>query len=181
MKRGILNVKTGLLILGLFVVLSIFIVNALWNPSGNVQPLNKLPAFKIRDVEGATFDISTRSAKPIVIHFMAITCGGGFSKVNDNQLRELGKLQMSIGDKVEIVTVVVTTCATTDLIEFKHYYNVTWTFGNDYDDEKLDVLESFKKFNPCDGNIIIGTSQNVFQEMLQVEVKLATLREKLGL
>jgi hypothetical protein len=181
MTRVIINKKTGLIILGVFVVLSIYLVNALWNPSGNIQPLNKLPTFKIRDVEGTTFDLSTRSAKPIIIHFMVITCGGSYSTVNDNQLRELAKLHLSIGDKVEIVTVVVTTCATTDLIEFKHYYNVTWTFGNDYDDKKLDVLESFKKFNMTDGTIIIGTSQNVFQEMVQEEVELATLREKLRL
>ena len=149
------NIKTGLIIGAIIIG---FTAYSLWNQSETAQSENKLPAFKLMDVEGHSFNLYSRSAKPVIIHFMAISCGGEFSAINANRLQELVKVKEAVGDQVEIVTVVVTTCATTDLIGFKKYYNVTWTFGNDYADEKLDILESFKGFDLTDGAVIIGSS-----------------------
>lgn len=145
----------------------------------NTQPEVKLPAFKLKDVEGVTFDLNRRSSKPIIIHFMAVNCGGSFSTINVNQLRELAKVKSTLGEGVELVTVTLTTCTTTDLLELKRSYNVTWTFGNDYDDEKLDILESFKKHSLTDGSLIIGTSLNNLKEVIREVVKAETLIDKL--
>jgi len=177
MKPGI-NLKTGLILAGVLVVISLAAV--FWfNQTNSSQPQVKLPAFQLVDVEGKTFHLSGTLAKPTVIHFMAVACGGGFSSLNDARLRELVKVKNALGDDVEIITVLVTTCTTTDLAELKRYYNVTWTFGNDYDDSKLDILEAFKSYDLTDGSLIIGTSQNTFAELIRDEVDAETLIGKL--
>ena len=173
------NIITWLIISGALLIG--FAAYSLWNQSEKAQSQNKLPAFTLMDVEGHSFNLYNRQVKPIIIHFMAISCGGEFSAINANQMQELVKLKEALGDQAEIVTVVVTTCTTTDLVEFKNYFNVTWTFGNDYADNKLDILEAFRDFKLTDGAIIIGTSQNGFQEMIREEVDASTLRQKLGL
>lgn len=177
MKLG-LNLKTGLIVMIVLVVIS---MGALFwvGQSNSSQQQGKIPAFELNDVEGGTFNLSGRAPKPAIIHFMAVACGGGFSSLNDVRLRELADVKDALGGDVEIITVLVTTCTTTDLAELKRYYNVTWTFGNDYDDSKLDILESFKTYDLTDGSLIICTPQNKFDVLIRDEVGAKTLIGKL--
>jgi cytochrome oxidase Cu insertion factor (SCO1/SenC/PrrC family) len=178
MRLGI-NFKTGIILAGALIALSLIAVYWGLSQANSGQPEVKLPAFKLKDVEGSTFNLYGRPPKPIIIHFMAVACGGGFSTINDVRLKELVKVKSSVGDDVEIVTVTITTCTTTDLVDLKRYYNVTWTFGNDYDDSKLDILESFKDYELTDGSLIISTSQNNMREIIRGEATAETLVGKL--
>lgn len=174
-----LNKKTTLISAGIIIV-AIAAAAIFWfNQANSEQQQNRVPSFKLADVEGGEFTIEGRSPKPVILHFMAVACGGDFNSINDERLRSFIEIKERMGDDVEIVTVLVTTCTTTDLVLLKNWYNVTWTFGNDYDDYKLDILESFKEYELTDGSMIICNSRNQFVELIRDEISVESLIGKL--
>jgi hypothetical protein len=86
-------------------------------------------------------------------------CSGQIYPINDNQLQQLGTVcDKYCGKKpVTMVTVSVATCASCDTIlaQIRNYYNITWAIGNDYDDQKLDIINAYAKYSIQDGTIVL--------------------------
>jgi len=114
-------------------------------------------SFKMIDLLGNEYRLSDYKGVPVLIHFMAVSCGGEYTRLNDNQLEQLKIICENLceEEKVTIFTVLVSTCETTDLSLLYDMYNITWVLGNDYQDNKLDIVEKFSECAPEDGMIIL--------------------------
>ncbi len=111
-------------------------------------------------------DINQFRGEVIVLHFMFVDCGGEIAPVNDQQLMQLSTLCMEYcGNRpVAVVTVAVATCPDSDLAEIRANHNITWIFGNDYGDGKMDVVNAYKEYSIEDGAVVlIDKSLNVAQ------------------
>lgn len=136
--------------------------NSSTSPSTPSTPASTLlaPNFSLKDVNGTLFSLNQHSGEVIAIHFMALQgCSGQIYPINDNQLQQLGTVcDRYCGKKpVTMVTVSVATCASCDTIlaQIRDYYNVTWAIGNDYDDQKLDIINAYAKYSIQDGTIVL--------------------------
>jgi hypothetical protein len=119
--------------------------------------------FKFVDLRGFEHRLSDYKGIPTLVHFMAVGCGGEYSMLNDNQLKQLGIICGRLCEKTQITifTVLVSTCDETDLSQLYDMYNITWILGNDYQDSKLDVVEKFSEYTPEDGMIVL-LDQNLY-------------------
>ena len=138
---------------------------------GNSQE-ESIPFFKIVDLKGNDHRLADYQGSPVIAHFMSVSCGGEFSKLNDNQLKQLNSVCGDLCDEnhVTIFTILVSTCETTDLSQLYDLYNITWILGNDYQDAKLDVVEAFSEFEPADGMIILMDGDLVVNKVLDYSV-----------
>jgi hypothetical protein len=122
-----------------------------------LKTISKAPVFSLNDVNGTDGSLGAYYGDVIALHFMAVGCGGQYARLNDNQLRQLKLVcdsKCKEGD-FHIITVLVSSCENSDLNEIKGHYNVTWLFGNDYDDGRLEIIERFKNYNLEDGQILL--------------------------
>lgn len=113
--------------------------------------------FILKDINGTPFSLNQSSGKVIAVHFMAVGCSGQYNTINDNQLQQLKTVCTThCGDNpVSVVTVAVSTCSNNDLGLIRSKYGITWTFGNDYEDGKLDIVEAYKTYSILDGTILL--------------------------
>lgn len=112
--------------------------------------------YDLVDLRGVEHSLSDYRGAPVLVHFMAVGCGGQYSMLNDNLFKQLKIVcdNLCEEERLTIFTILVSTCETTDLSQLYDMYNVTWVMGNDYQDNKLDVLEKFREYEPEDGTII---------------------------
>ena len=183
---SMLTVKRSAVVLSVIIVASLALIIQNWfikpeKEQDIADATLKLPNFELKDTDGETFCLSSRRETPVLLHFMTIGCGGQYAEINDYQIRQLLHIcdEYCTENGLDIVTITVTSCTTSDLKSLKNKYNMTWVIGNDYDDNKLDIIEAYKEYELYDGTIIIGTSGNRFHEIFREKVSSDTLIEKL--
>jgi len=123
-----------------------------------INPTNSLQTpyeFTLRDINGTQFSLSSFSGRVIVIHVMGVGCHGQIYPINDNQLTQLKTVCSSFCDNepVTLITVAVATCPSSDLQQIRVTYDITWLFGNDYDDGKMDIAKKYA--TQGDGTIVL--------------------------
>jgi hypothetical protein len=122
------------------------------------------PLFTLCDIDGTTFSLGQFDDRAKIIHFMIVGCKGRINSFNEHQVKELNKVCERFCDEgeVSIFTVAISTCEGSELDEIREEYNLTWIFGNDYDDGRVDIMESYMKYSIFDGSILIlDESRNV--------------------
>jgi len=150
--------------------------------TNNPPPTGLAPNFSLKDINGTRFSLSQFNGKVIVLHFMAVGCGGQIRSINDHQLKQLKIVCNNYcGNKpVTTLTVAVASCPNSELAKIRTYYGVTWVLGNDYDDGKLDVVNAYKAYSIEDGTIIlIDKAFNVAQAYTDV-ITVDTLSSKIN-
>jgi len=124
-------------------------------PINPTNPLQTPYEFTLRDVNGTQFSLSSFSGRVIVLYIMGVGCHGQIYRINENQLTGLKTVCNSFcGNKpVTLITVAVATCPSSDLEKIRASYGVTWLFGNDYDDGKMDIAQKYA--TQGDGTIML--------------------------
>ncbi|MGQ9461223.1 MAG: peroxiredoxin family protein [Candidatus Bathyarchaeaceae archaeon] len=134
-------------------------------PSTEPPPINPTPSepsqttlasdFTLRDINGTQFSLSSFSGKVVVLHIMGVGCHGQIYSINDNQLTQLKTVCGSYcsNKPVTLITVAVATCPDSDLAQIRTTYGITWLFGNDYDDGKMDIAQKYA--TQGDGTIVL--------------------------
>lgn len=146
----------------------------------------KKPFFTLTDLMGDKHRLADYEGNAAIIHFMGVGCGGEYRTINDNQLKELRKVCLSLckNSSVKIFTVLVSTCTTTDLMQLYSMYNITWIIGNDYQDEKLDIVNTYSEYEVVDGSIVILGKDLSFHEAIHEAITADTIiskvRDRLG-
>jgi hypothetical protein len=123
-----------------------------------INPTNLLQTpyeFTMQDINGTQFSLRSFSGKVIVIHVMGVGCHGLINPINENQLKQLRIVCSSFcgNESVTLVTVAVATCPSSDLAQIRATYNVTWLFGNDYDNGIMDIAQKYA--TQGDGTIVL--------------------------
>jgi len=124
-------------------------------PINPTKPLQTPYEFTMRNIDGNQFSLSSFKGRVIVIHIMGVGCHGQIYPINENQLTQLKKVCDSFCGKeqVTLLTVAVATCPSSDLQQIRTVYEVTWLFGNDYDDGKMDIAQKYA--TQGDGTIVL--------------------------
>jgi cytochrome oxidase Cu insertion factor (SCO1/SenC/PrrC family) len=163
-RRG----SRGKILVGVLLVALFFGAYGIWQYFNQLPPaiggetntppvIGSAANFILKDINGNQFILNQSSGKVIAIHFMAVGCSGQYNTINDNQLKQLKTVCMAhCGDhSISVVTVAVSTCSSNDLGLIRTKYGITWTFGNDYDDGKLEIVEAYKSYSILDGTILL--------------------------
>jgi len=113
-----------------------------------INPTNPLQTpyeFTMKDTNGTQISLSSFRGRVTVIHIMAVGCHGQINPINDNQLTQLKTVCSSFcRDKpITLISVAVATCPSSDLANIRATYGITWFFGNDYDDGKMDIAQQY--------------------------------------
>jgi peroxiredoxin len=150
------------------------------NPKNAPSNENLDPLFTLQDLQGVEYSLRDYEGTPVLVHFMAVGCGGEYSKLNDNQLKQLKNICTNLCDekKVTIFTVLVSTCETTDLFPLYDMYNITWILGNDYQDSKLDVIETYSAYEPSDGMVLMLDKDLEVKEVMKESINSDTVVSK---
>jgi peroxiredoxin len=183
----------GKIVFGICLIGLIFVAYVAWQSSSkppsstdgttNNQPLTGFaPNFALTDINGAPFSLSQQAGKVIVIHFMAVSCGGGIVQTNENQLRTLKRVCSTYCGKkpVAVVTVAATTCAVSCLETIRSDYAVTWTLGNDYDDGKADIVNAYSSYSIADGAIVLIDRNFKIAKVYTEETTFETLSSRIS-
>jgi len=187
----------GKILIGACLAASIFVAYGAWQYSlqlpptiggetNNPLPKGSTPSFSLRDLNGTLFSLEQFSEKVIVVHFMAVGCGGQIYSINDYQLKQLKNVCNShcSNKPVTMVTVAVATCPKTELTRIRTNYGVTWVLGNDYDDEKLDIVNAYKSYSIYDGTILLIDKafnvDKVYTEAVTAETLSSRINQLLG-
>jgi hypothetical protein len=111
--------------------------------------------FTLSDINGTQFSLRSFSGRVIALHIMSVGCHGQIYPINDNQLTQLGMVCTSYcaNDPVTLITIAVATCLDSDLAQIRTMYNVSWLFGNDYDDGRMDIAQKYA--SQADGTIVL--------------------------
>jgi hypothetical protein len=109
----------------------------------------------MRDIDGTQFSINGFSGRIIVIHVMGVGCHGQINPINEYQLTQLKTVCSSYcgSNPVTLITVAVATCENSDLEQIRTNFDITWLFGNDYDDGKMDIAQNYAAQG--DGTIVL--------------------------
>ena len=117
---------------------------------------------------------------------MMVNCGGEMASINDYLLKQL-KIVCNdyCGSKqFTIVTVAVSTCQSSDLAKIRKNYGITWIFGNDYSDGKMDVIEAYKSYVQYDGTVVLIDKAfnvaQVYDDSLTVDTLALKINQLLG-
>jgi hypothetical protein len=88
---------------------------------------------------------------------MAVSCHGQIYSIDDNQLRQLKLVCSNYCGKKQfaMVTVVASTCQTSDLSQIRAHYGITWRMGNDYDDGTMEIFNAYATYSIQDGAIVL--------------------------
>jgi len=115
------------------------------------------PDFSLNDINGSRFTLKQFKGRVVIVHFMAVGCGGQIRAITDHQLKQLKKVcgNHCGSSNFTMITVVVSTCERNTLDLIRSFYNITWVFGNDYDDKKLEIVDAYEKYSILDGSIIL--------------------------
>jgi hypothetical protein len=121
------------------------------------EPIGPAPNFALMDINGTFFTLEQFSGKVIALHFMIVGCHGLVSPIDDNQLRQL-KLMCNDycgNGQFVIITVLSSTCLTSNLSQIRVDYGITWRMGNDYNDGMMDIFSAYAKYSVNDGTIVL--------------------------
>jgi hypothetical protein len=137
------------------------------SPSATSDPSVSLaPNFSLKDINGTQISLSSFNGKVLGIHFMAVGCHGQINPNNEYQLAQLNSACKSLCVKgnAAFVTIVVSTCQTSDLNLLRSNYGVTWAMGNDYADGTLEIVDNYVPFGIGDGAVIlVDKTSNIVQ------------------
>ena len=124
-------------------------------PINPTNPLQTPYEFTMRDIDGTQFSLNGFSGRIIAIHLMGVGCHGQINPINEYQLTQLKTVCSSYcgNNPVTLITVAVATCENSDLEQIRTNYDVTWLFGNDYDDGKMDIAQNYAAQG--DGTIVL--------------------------
>lgn len=168
----------GKIVFGICLIGLMFVAYVAWQSSSkpssstngtpNNPPLTgSAPDFSLKDINGTQISLNQYSGKPILVHFMALAgCTGQLNDVSYIRLPQLKSVSTRYSDKVALVTVSVATCAGCDTIlaDLRKDFGISWVLGNDYDDERLDIIDSYSNYEIYDGTIVlIDKSFNIAQ------------------
>lgn len=136
------------------VVIFIGVLLLFFSQSPYLNPeIKKAANFNLRDPWDYKFSLEEFQGKPVILHFFRIYCGGRITKESLRQIEELNKVctKLCKGEKctegdLQIISITLATCPTTDLKEWAKYFNINWLLGNDYDDYKLDIFSSYTEY-----------------------------------
>jgi len=123
-----------------------------------INPTNPLQTpyeFTLRDINNTQFSLNSFRGRVIVIHIMGVGCHGQIDPINDNQLTQLKAVCAGFCGKgsVNLITVAVATCPSSDLQQIRASYGVTWPLGNDYDDGTMDIAQKYA--SQGDGTMVL--------------------------
>lgn len=155
------------------------------SPSSSDEPTGSAPDFSLKDINGSQFSLKQFNGKVIAIQFMAVGCGGQIRLITDHQLKQLRSVcdTHCSENRLTIFTIAVSTCERNKLENIRSLYNITWIYGNDYDDKKLDIVDAYEKYSIMDGTIVlIDKSFNVvkvYTEEVTAENLSSTIRQLL--
>lgn len=150
--------------------------------NGNPPPTGSAPDFSLKDIDGTQFSLNEYSGEVVAIHFMSVGCGGQIYPINDHQLKQLKNVCNNYcGDKpVAMITVAVATCPDPDLARIRSNYGITWVYGNDYDDGKLDIVDAYVPYKINDGTILLVDKSFDVVEVYTESVAASTLSSKIN-
>lgn len=151
----------GKIIVGICIVAVLIVAYGAWQYSipGTTSPqsIGPAPDFPLTDINGTFFTLGQFVGKVIALDFMIVGCHGLVYPVDDNQLRQLKQVCNSYcGDsQFVIITVLSSTCLTSNLSQIRADYGITWRMGNDYASGMLDIFKAYAKFLVNDGTIVL--------------------------
>jgi hypothetical protein len=158
------------IIVGIFLVTILIAAYEAWQYSiietGSPEPIGPAPNFPLMDINGSIFALEQFSGKVIAIHFMIVGCHGEIYLIDDNQLRQLKSVCNNYcgNRQFVIITVLSSTCLTSNLSQIRVDYGITWRMGNDYNDGMMDIFRAYAMFSVKDGTIVlIDKKSNVTQ------------------
>ena len=170
-EKGHKGWPVGKVVGAIFLIALLLISYGIWQymqppqPSTEPPPINPQPSkpsqttlaldFALGDINGTQFSLSGSRGKVVILHIMGVGCHGQINPINDNQLTQLRTVCDSFCDEepVTLMTVAVATCPSSDLAQIRAIYGVTWLFGNDYDDGKMDIAQKYA--TQGDGTIVL--------------------------
>lgn len=123
--------------LKIFLVLFFFVSVKIFAQTKNVAP-----NIKAVDIYGKQFELYS-STKPKIIQFMRVYCGGRISEQSVEQLKQLVELYKEHKDQILFVTIILSSCQSSDLRKLADYFGIEWTFINDFSDYKLDIIQTY--------------------------------------
>lgn len=140
------------------------------------------PDFSLNDINGSRFTLKQFKGRVVIVHFMAVGCGGQIRAITDHQLKQLKKVcdKHCGSSNFTMITVVVSTCEGNTLDLIRTFYNITWVFGNDYDDKKLEIVDAYEKYSILDGSIILIDKSLRVAEVYIEEIDAGSLSTTLG-
>ena len=152
------------------------------HPFTSGEPNSTHPIFSLKDLEDLNYNLTDFQGNIVVLHFMAVGCGGQYREINDFQLKQLKLICESLCNvtHIKIFTILVSTCTNTDLQKIHDFYNVTWVFGNDYQDNKLDIIEAYSDYLLEDGSIVLLNTDLSVNEAIHGQVSAKSLEEKIA-
>jgi hypothetical protein len=184
----------GKILAGICLVALIFIVYSVWQyyiqlpptidgETNNPPVMGSASNFILKDINGTQFSLNQFNGKVIAVHFMAVGCSGQFNAINDNQLKQLKTICSGYcGDNsVSLVTVAVSTCSSNDLSLIRTEYGINWSFGNDYDDGKMEIVEAYNSHSISDGTILLIDKAFNVDEVYTEEITSETLSTRINL
>jgi len=150
--------------------------------AGGSMSSKKAPDFSLIDINGTQASLSQLKGKVIGIHFMAVGCHGQINPINEYQLAQLNSACNSLCGKenATFLTVVVSTCESSDLDVLRRNYGVSWTLGNDYADGTLEIVNSYVPFEIGDGTVVLVDKTFSIAQVYQGGVAANTLVSKIG-
>jgi len=140
------------------------------------------PDFSLNDINGSRFTLKEFKGRVVIVHFMAVGCGGQIRAITDHQLKQLKKVcdNHCGSSNLTMITVVISTCEGNTLDLIRTFYNITWFFGNDYDDKKLEIIDAYEKYSILDGSIILIDKSLRVAEVYIEEIDAGSLSTTLG-
>ncbi len=183
----------GKIVFGICLMGLIFVAYVAWQSSGkppsstdgtaNNTPLTgSAPDFSLTDINGSPFSLSQQAGKVIAVHFMALAgCTGQLNDVSYTRLPQLKSLSTRYSDRVALVTVSAATCAGCDTIlaDLRKDFGISWVLGNDYDDERLDIIDSYSNYKIYDGTIVLIDRSFKIAQVFNADVTLDMLTSKI--
>jgi hypothetical protein len=183
----------GKMVFGICLIGLMFVAYVAWQSSGNPPsstdgtannpPLTgSAPDFSLKDINGTQISLNQYRGKPILVHFMALAgCTGQLNDVSYVRLPQLKSVSTKYSDKVALVTVSVATCAGCDTIlaGLREDFGISWVLGNDYDDERLDIIDSYSNYEIYDGTVVLVDRSFNIAQVFNTDVTLDMLTFKI--
>jgi hypothetical protein len=152
----------GKIIAGIFLVAILIAAYEAWQYTTieieSPEPIGPAPDFPLMDIDGSTFfTLGQFSGKVIAIHFMIVGCHGEIYPIDDNQLQQLKSVCNNYcgNGQFVMITVLSSTCLTSNLSQIRVDYGITWRMGNDYNDGMMDVFSAYAEYSVNDGTIVL--------------------------
>lgn len=126
------------------------------------EPIGPALNFSLMDINSSTsseiFTLDQFTGKVVTIHFMIIGCHGLVYPIDENQLRQLKLVcnRYCGNGQFVIITVLWSTCLTSNLSQIRVDYGITWRMGNDYSDGRMDIFGAYgASYSVEDGTIVL--------------------------